>query len=67
MGLVYIFIAFLVGAGVGCFGMNLYNKGREVGNLICDLDSEYIFKLELLTSINNVYKRDKISLKVVRK
>lgn len=67
MGLVYIFIAFLVGAGVGCFGMNLYNKGREVGNLICDLDSEYIFKLELLTSINNVYRRDKISLKVVRK
>lgn len=67
MGLVYIFIAFLVGAGVGCFGMNLYNKGRDVGNLICDLDSEHIFKLELLTSINNVYKRDKISLKVVRK
>lgn len=67
MGLVYIFIAFLVGAGVGCFGMNLYNKGREVGNLICDLDSEHIFKLELLTSINNVYKRDKISLKVVRR
>lgn len=67
MVLVYIFIAFLVGAGVGCFGMNLYNKGREVGNLICDLDSEHIFKLELLTSINNVYKRDKISLKVVRK
>ena len=67
MGLVYIFIAFLVGAGVGCFGMNLYNKGREVGNLICDLDSDHIFKLELLTSIDNVYRRDKVSLKVVRK